>query len=44
MSSVDLLELLTAWGPCTQECCLADLDRDGFVGISDFLALLVEWQ
>ena len=40
----DQVRLLAAWGPCTEICCLADLDRDGFVGINDFLTLLAEWR
>ncbi len=38
--------LLAAWGPCPEPCppsCAADLDGDGVVGISDFLALLANW-
>ncbi len=39
----DLLSLLGVWGPCVQECCLADLDLDGLVGVPDLLILLGNW-
>jgi len=39
----DFLDLLAAWGACTETCCLADLDLDGNVGITDFLILLGNW-
>ncbi len=35
--------LFAAWGPCPKDCCLADLDIDGDVGITDFLLLLGNW-
>ncbi|MHC4429128.1 MAG: hypothetical protein ACYS0D_11090 [Planctomycetota bacterium] len=38
----DLLDLLSAWGPC-ETCCLEDLDGNGFVSTSDLLELLSEW-
>ncbi len=41
ISVTDLLDLLTAWGPCAG--CPADLDGDGSVGIIDFLTLLRAW-
>ena len=40
---MDFLALLADWGPCVEECCLADLDLDGNVGIIDFLILLGNW-
>ncbi len=42
---VDMLLLLSAWGPCPDPPgeCDADLDGDGEVGILDFLALLAGW-
>ena len=40
---VDFLNLLSAWGPCVDDCCLADLNRDGFVDTVDFLLLLSRW-
>ncbi len=42
---IDLLILLSAWGPCTDppEPCPADLDGDGAVGILDLLTLLANW-
>ena len=39
----DFLDLLAAWGPCIQDCCLPDLDLDEDVGITDFLLLLGNW-
>ena len=30
----DLLDLLAAWGACTETCCLADLDVDGAVAFA----------
>ena len=39
----DSLGLLSDWGGCVEECCLADLDLDGTVGITDFLILLGAW-
>ena len=35
--------LLANWGPCQPGCCLADLNIDGNVGITDFLILLANW-
>ncbi len=42
---LDLLILLSAWGPCPDppDDCPADLDSDGAVGILDLLALLTNW-
>ncbi len=39
----DFLLLLAAWGPCLEDCCLADFDLNGDVGITDFLILLANW-
>lgn len=39
---LDLLALLSAWGPCAGECP-ADLDGDGAVGVLDLLTLLAYW-
>ena len=39
---LDLLELLSAWGPCAG--CAADIDGDGTVGITDLLTLLGNWN
>jgi len=38
---LDLLALLSAWGPC--ETCPADLDGDGLVGTLDLLILLADY-
>jgi polyhydroxybutyrate depolymerase len=38
---VDLVELITAWGPCPG--CPADLDQDGDVGVSDLVELVLAW-
>ena len=42
---LDLLILLSSWGPCPDppDPCPADLDIDGTVGIFDLLALLANW-
>ncbi|MCZ6542035.1 MAG: S8 family serine peptidase [Planctomycetota bacterium] len=42
---LDLLILLTAWGPCPDppEECPADLALDGSVGVLDLLTLLAYW-
>ena len=42
---LDLLLLLSSWGPCPDppEPCAADLDGDGAVGILDLLTLLANW-
>ncbi|MCH8153417.1 MAG: FG-GAP repeat protein [Planctomycetes bacterium] len=42
---LDLLILLSSWGPCPDppESCPADLDSDGAVGIFDLLTLLANW-
>ncbi len=43
---LDLLILLSNWGPCAEPCppaCLADLDGDCTVGILDLLTLLANW-
>lgn len=45
VSSLDLLLLLGAWGPCPPKGqCPADLDHDGVVGSIDLLILLGEWS
>jgi len=38
---IDLLSLLSAWGPCNQ--CLEDVDHDGTVGFVDLVQLLSVW-
>ena len=42
---LDLLILLSSWGPCPDppQGCPADLDADGAVGILDLLTLLAHW-
>ncbi len=39
----DLAGLLSAWGPCTGECCPADFDNSGDVGPADLATLLANW-
>jgi hypothetical protein len=39
----DFLDLIGAWGDCSEDCCLADLDLDRAVGTSDLLLLLASW-
>jgi len=42
---VDLLVLLSAWGPCPVDApCPADLTGDNEVGITDLLVLLSNWS
>ena len=43
---IDLLILLSEWGPCPDppDECPADLDGDGAVGILDLLSLLANWS
>ncbi len=43
---LDLLILLTNWGPCPDppDPCPADLDGDGTVGIFDLLILITSWS
>jgi V8-like Glu-specific endopeptidase len=38
---LDLLELLSAWGPCPG--CPADINEDGVVDVLDLLELLLAW-
>ncbi len=38
---LDLLQLLGAWGPCSQ--CDDDLDGDGVVDVLDLLVMLASW-
>lgn len=38
----DLLEVLSAWGPCAP-ICAADLDGNGIVGVGDLLLVLAHW-
>ena len=46
VSTVDLLLLLGAWGPCPKPCvpyCPGDLDQSCSVSTSDLLMLLANW-
>lgn len=44
VGAVDLLILLSSWGPCADcDDCVADLDDDCNVGASDLLILLDNW-
>ena len=40
---VDLLKVLSAWGPCSGSACAEDLDASGDVGFIDLLILLSAW-
>ena len=39
----DLVETITAWGPCGEECCELDLDGNGRVGVEELLQIIVGW-
>lgn len=39
---IDLLQLLTDWGPCAGPC-YADLNADGSVDVLDLLQMLTDW-
>lgn len=39
---LDLLDMLTGWGPCGG--CPADLNGDGVVNVLDLLILLTHWS
>ena len=39
---LDLLELLSDWGPCPG--CATDLNADGVVDVLDMLAMLAAWS
>ena len=44
---IDLLSLLSAWGPCLDPCpptCFGDMDADCNVGVIDLLLLLANWN
>ena len=43
VDGADLLQLLTAWGDCTEGDCIEDVDGDGLVGGSDLVVLLSAW-
>ena len=40
----DFNTLIGTWGPCDDECCVADFNLDGIVGILDFLVLIGNWH
>jgi len=41
---LDLLELLSAWGPCLPDhYCSADLDHTGEVDVLDLLEIIRQW-
>ena len=44
VDTLDLLLLLSLWGPCDHDVCVGDFDGDGFVGISDLLVVLAGWS
>lgn len=39
----DLIEILTAFGPCGNAQCAADLNKDGSVDVMDLILLLQQW-
>ena len=43
VDSVDLAEILAAWGECVGFGCRADVDRDGAVGARDLTIVLAGW-
>ena len=43
VDSIDLAEILVAWGQCVGFGCPADVDRDGAVGARDLTILLAGW-
>ncbi len=40
---IDMLLLLSSWGPCSNGVCPGDLNGDGIVAVTDFLGLLTQW-
>lgn len=43
VTAVDVLVLLSGWGPCPGFLCIGDQDLDGEIGMPDLLALLAAW-
>ncbi len=41
---LDLLALLSAWGPCPDPCCPEDLNESGTVDVLDLLIILANWS
>jgi hypothetical protein len=40
----DLIDVLTAWGPCSGTPCVPDLDGNGTVDIDDVMLVLMNWS
>jgi hypothetical protein len=40
----DLLAMVAAWGPCTDDPCLADMIDEGIADMSDLLYVLASWS
>jgi hypothetical protein len=43
---LDLVEVITLWGPCPAppSACPADVDDDGAVGVTDLVAVVLDWS
>ena len=39
---LDLLALLSSWGPCQQPCS-TDIVQDGVINVTDLLSILSAW-
>ena len=39
---VDLLAVITEWGPC-KGCCPQDFDLDGMIDVNDLLIVIIHW-
>lgn len=41
---VDLVAVISGWGPCPPPCCRPDIDKNGAVDAKDVLVVLQWWQ
>jgi hypothetical protein len=41
---LDLVEVITNWGPCPPGPCDADIDGDGVVSVTDLTAVILGWD
>jgi hypothetical protein len=41
---LDLVLVITGWGPCPPPPCAADLDGDGEIGVGDLIQVIVNWS